>query len=314
MKYGKINGLEKEVSAIFYGLGTQPFLNGYGEELISAARACGINAFDLARVYGKSEEVFGKWLDKNGTREEVVILSKCSHPSLLRKDRLNGKEAEKDLALSLEKLNTDYIDIYLFHRDSPKKDVSCAVEIMNEFKAKGKIKVFGASNWSYRRIDEANEYAYKKGLVPFSVTSPQFSLVERVNDVWGNCVTLSGKENEADRIKCAKSGIAVLPYSPLGHGFMSGKIVSSAPDRSALPRAAVKGFWSEENLKRLARAEAVAERTGYTVSQIALAWLFCRGMNIFPIISASAPERIEKNAAAADIKLTEEDVAFLSGE
>ena len=93
-----------------------------------AALANGINAFDTARVYMEAEHSFGNWLEKSGRREEVVILSKCGHPDAMWNKRVNEKEMRKDLKKSLEELKTDYIDIYMLHRDDPDTEVAVAVE------------------------------------------------------------------------------------------------------------------------------------------------------------------------------------------
>ena len=121
----------------------------------------------------EAEHSFGNWLEKSGRREEVVILSKCGHPDAMWNKRVNEKEMRKDLKKSLEELKTDYIDIYMLHRDDPDTEVAVAVETFNAMHEEGNIGAFGASNWTHTRIEEANEYAYKQFDPVFRV-QPEF--------------------------------------------------------------------------------------------------------------------------------------------
>lgn len=119
-------------------------------ELLDAVYAAGVNTLDTARVYGKSERTFGKWLTEKNIRDKVVILSKCGHPNLIfGTKRVNEKEMWKDLEKSLKELQTDFIDIYLLHRDDLQKDAGELVEIFNAMHAEGKIGAFGGSNWTH---------------------------------------------------------------------------------------------------------------------------------------------------------------------
>lgn len=120
MKYTHIEGIEKPVSRIIFGCSNDT-MNGGGDfsEVLDAALEAGINTFDTARVYGKSERSLGRWL-KSGRREDVIIETKCCHPSLLRPDRVTAKDIMSDFDRSLGELGTDYADILLLHRDNAK--------------------------------------------------------------------------------------------------------------------------------------------------------------------------------------------------
>ena len=151
----------------------------------------GVNAFDTARVYALSEKSLGDWVYQRGLREQVVLLSKCGHPSVSGEKRINEQEIRRDFAESSQYLKTDFIDIYLLHRDDPEIEAGVAVEILNALYAEGKIGAFGGSNWTHQRIEEANEYAYKHSLVPFSVSSPNFGLADQICDLWGGgCLSI----------------------------------------------------------------------------------------------------------------------------
>ncbi len=124
MEYREIPYVKQKVSRIFLGTASPSFLKGEeNNALLDASLAYGINAIDTARNYALSEKSIGRWLRDSGKRDQVVILSKCVHPDLLGRKRISEKEIRKDYATSTELLGTDYIDIYLLHRDDPKTDV-----------------------------------------------------------------------------------------------------------------------------------------------------------------------------------------------
>lgn len=315
MEYRHIEGVDKPVSRILFGTAQPPFMqNGDDDALLDAVLAMGVNAFDIARQYMRAEDAIGRWVNRRGIRDQVVLLSKCGHPNMFGKKRVNAKDMQKDLQASLQHLQTDYIDIYLLHRDDPDTDVAVPVETFNEMHAAGKIGAFGGSNWTHRRIEAANEYAYKHGLVPFTVSSPNFGLAEQVRDPWGGgCVTISGDANLAARAWYAKNQMPVIAYSSLGRGFFSGKLRSTDerhPEK-VLDAFAVKGYVSPENFARLSRCETLAAEKGASVPQIAMAWIYAQAVNTFAVVSSSKAARMQQNADALSIHLTKEEAAYL---
>ena len=315
MRYGTIKGVDRPVSRIFLGTASAPFsTGGDGSELLEAALEQGINAIDTARVYGLSENSLGRWLEQPGNREKVVLLSKCGHPAEDGTRRVRAGEMKKDLETSLEALRTDYVDIWLLHRDDPEIPVGEIMDTFQEMKEKGRIRAFGGSNWTRRRIQEANEYAAAHGLQPMTASSPQFGLANQVTDPWGgNCVTISGPAGEEDRKWYRERGMPVIAYSSLGRGMMSGRVRSGDPEgaRQILDSFAQKGFLYPENLERLRRCEKLAAEKGTTVPQTAMRWIFSQGLNAFAVVSCSGPERIRKNAEALEISMTPEEAAWL---
>lgn len=228
--------------------------------------------------------------------------------------RVNEKEMRKDFAKSASYLNTDYIDIYLLHRDDPDVEAGEIVEIFNAMHAEGKIGAFGGSNWTHERIEQANEYAYKHNLIPFTVSSPNFSLAEQICDPWGGgCVTISGRENKEAREWYEKNQMPVIAYSSLGRGLFSGKVKGSEPEKAGeiLDQTAMKGYASPDNFERLRRCERLAAEKGCTVPQIAMAWVYCQKMNTFAVVSTSNPKRMEENIAALSIQLSEVEMQYL---
>ena len=152
--------------------------------------------------------------------------------------------------------------------------------------------------------------------MPFSVSSPNFSLARQVVDPWGgNCVSISGKEGEEARAWYRETQLPVISYSSLAHGFLSGRVLGEDETSGArvLDRFAVKGFDWPENYARLRCCEAIARKRGVTVPQVAIAWLFQQGIQAFAVIASSSPERMRQNAEALKIVLTEEENAALNG-
>lgn len=315
MKYVEIPYVDKKVSRILYGTAMPPFMmGGDGNELLDEIYETGVNTFDTARGYMGAEISLGRWITERGNRKDIVILSKCGHPSMFGKKRVNETEMRKDFSRSARHLNTDYIDIYLLHRDDPDVEVGAIVETFNAMHAEGKIGAFGGSNWTHQRVTEANEYAYKHNLIPFTVSSPNFGLADQVQDPWGGgCVTISGPSNEDARKWYAENQMPVIAYSSLGRGLFSGRVKSKEIDKAgeAMDAVAMKGYGCPENFERLRRCEELAATKGCTVPQIAMAWIFKQNINTFAVVSTSKASRMQENIDALHIELSADEVLYL---
>ena len=296
-------GLAKPVSRLFFGTATMPFMfGGNAQFLLDLAFAHGINAIDTARGYGAAEEHLGEWIEARGNREEIVILTKCCNAEPDGTVSVNRARIEKELEESLKALRTDYIDIYVLHRDDPKTPVSELIDTLNDARNAGKIRVFGASNWTHERLQEANDYAAEKGLMGFICSSPNYGLARQVDDPWGgNCVTISGPENEGARDWYTQNQMPVIAYSSLGRGFFSGRFHSFDYDkaRQILDMPGQKGYLSEDNMRRLAKAEEIAATSGLKIPQIAMQFILNSPMNVFAAVSTNGLNRIIENVEAA---------------
>lgn len=314
MKYGKIMNVKQPVSRILMGTASEPFQSGGdASDILDSMFELGVMTIDTARNYGLAERSVGDWMEKRGNRDKVVILSKCSHPDEFSSRRVSEKDIREDFAVSSRLLRTDHIDIYLLHRDVEDVDVSVPIEVLNAMHSEGKIGAFGVSNWTLERIRKANEYAAAHSLIPFTVSSPNYSLAYQAEDMWGGSVTISGPENRSVRDWYASSGMPVVAHSPMARGFFSGRFTSADRETAAaaLDEYARKGFYHEENFERLRRCEIMAEQKGCTVAQLSLAWLFSSPMNMFAAVSTSSPERMAQNIAALDIELTPAERDYL---
>lgn len=316
IKYVELPYVKKPVSGIIFGTAMSPFTSGGdGMSLLDDIYALGVNAFDTARAYGGAEASLGRWIESRGLRDQVVILSKCGHPDSSWNKRVNREQMYADLKQSLKDLRTDYIDMYILHRDDTDMPAGEITEIFNEMHHKGYIGAFGGSNWHHTRIEQANEYAYKHGLVPFTVSSPNFGVAEQLCDVWGGgCVTISGPQYQDAREWYRKQQTAVVAYSSLARGLFSGKIKSSDYDRidQLVDKITMRGYVSVENFERLRRCEELAEKKGCSVAQIAMAWIYAQGLNAFAVVSTSSAKRMQENIDALQIPLTQEETAYIA--
>lgn len=316
MEYRTIDGIDQPLSRIVFGCAIEPMLKGEDVNyLLDAVADMGITVFDTAENYGLSEASLGRWMRERKNREKLVIISKGCHP--YGKDRVTPEDMKNDIEQSFERLGTDYIDIYFLHRDDHKIDPGIMVEVLNEYYKKGKIRAFGGSNWTAERIELANTYAKEHGLQPFTVSSPNFGLADQIGDPFGGgdgCVTISGPEHARDRAWYLANQMPVFAYSSLGRGFFSGRVKSDAPEeaKNVIDEFAVKGYCYPENFERLRRVEELAKEKQCSVPQMALAWVLAQKLNVFPLVSARNPKRMQDNLAALSINLTEKEQKWLN--
>jgi len=213
MEYGRIPGVEKPISRLVQGTIPLSEADRAGSfALLDAVYEIGCRTFDTAYSYGagEKERVLSAWLADRGVRDQIVTLGKGAHPEGGR-PRVTPQDITHDLNESLRRLDTDHIEIYVLHRDNPALPVGPIVDVLNEHHRAGKIGVFGGSNWTHERVREANEYAAVNGLVPFGVSSPNFSLAEQFQPPWAGCITVSGPAGAVGGAGYRAPG---LPLSP----------------------------------------------------------------------------------------------------
>ncbi|MCZ7645378.1 MAG: aldo/keto reductase [Planctomycetota bacterium] len=314
MEYGQIAGVNKPVSRLV--LGTMIVSSDDPEKsfaLLDEFVTAGGTTLDSAHVYGggKSERGIGLWMERRGNREQVVVISKCSHPNADRK-RVTPYDIASDLHDSLARLRTMYIDLYFLHRDDSELPVGPIVEALNEHHAAGKIRAFGGSNWTHQRLEEANAYAAKHGLVPFSISSPNLSLADQQQSPWGpDCITISGPKHADARCWYAEHKMPIFAWSSLARGFFSGRLNRENFKEAALDPSVVKAYCYEENFQRLERAAELAKEKGLSVPQVALAWVLEQPIDIYALIGAANREEIAANVGALGLKLTPAECEWL---
>lgn len=318
MKYTKLDNIDKQLSQLVYGT-PGAAADGSTEqafECYDMAYDMGFRVFDTAFSYGHGEEVLGKWLSKRGYRENIVILDKGCNPcaTYTKPDVFSADTICNQIEISLNRLQTDYVELYILHRDDPSKPVDEIVEVLNELQNQGKIKRFGGSNWTMNRIIEANEYADKHGLNRFSVCSPNYTYMRFIRDPWGGSVTITGAENQNYRDWLCQNQMPVFNYSSLARGFMSGKYHSDnrKPIEECLSEAPIAEYYAAENVERLRKAEHIAAELSISVPQVGIAWLMHQKLNLFPIVSPSGEKHLQEIVDGLDVLLTEEQIKYLN--
>jgi aryl-alcohol dehydrogenase-like predicted oxidoreductase len=306
MQKRKLGRSDLEVSAL--GLGCMGLSFGYGPAvdrssgigLIRRAVELGVTFFDTAEVYGPftNEELVGRAIADR--RDQVVLATKfgfVSHagqgPGNLDSSPANIRTAIEG---SLRRLGTDHIDLYYQHRVDPATPIEDVAGTLSELVAEGKVRHIGLSEAGPDTIRRAH------AVHPVAAVQSEYSLWTR--------------DQEPKVLPLLRElGIGFVAYSPLGRGFLTGAIRSRADlaaddSRAANPRFADGNF--DHNLRLVAEVEAVAAQAGATPAQVALAWLLAQGEDIVPIPGTRHTHRLEENVAAADVRLTDEQIARLT--
>ena len=264
----------------------------------------GCSALDLAASYqlGGTERLIGAWLAARGHRERLFLATKGALPlPLISPHRLTAKDLGADLHASLRRLRTDYVDLYLLHRDDPGAPLEPVLQALTNFVREGKIRAWGVSNWTVERICEMDALAGASGACAIAASSPHFSLAEWNRPPWKGTVSIAGDSGLAAREYYRRTALPVLAWSPLGQGFFS------TPATAASQRT----YGSASNLERRRRAEELARQRQRTVAQIALAYLLNQPFPVYPVVAASTIDKMKSNLEAVQIHLSEEELRWL---
>lgn len=323
MDYGKVAGIDKPISRIVFGtdrlrgrglpLLTSRSLEQQAFSLLDRSFELGCNTFDTARIYWDSERTLGAWIRERRNRDQVVVISKGSHPHLLfGRPRLSASDVTHDLHASLKALGTDFIDLYLLHYDHPAARVEPIMERLNRHREEGKITAIGASNWSHERIATANTFAQSNGLKPFSAASVQFSLADWTRPPWPGAVTIGGDGRREARQWYSAHGLSVFAWSSLARGFFSDHYEPKNPGANRVSRWCATYFGTEVNVQRLERARSFAREHQVSVAQVALAWVLCHPLKVFAVVGCTTAEKFADNVAALSLKLDEATLRWLT--
>jgi predicted dehydrogenase/aryl-alcohol dehydrogenase-like predicted oxidoreductase len=300
MRYGKILGVEKPVSRLIMGVDNQwtmPHAAVMFDDFFERGGTC----FDTAHVYKPFREKFlGQWVRSRGLRDRVVVIVKGAHTPFC-----NPTDLTRQLNESLANLQFDYADLYLMHRDNLDIPVGAFIDCLNEHLRAGRIHAFGVSNWTLKRVEEANAYAQAKGLVGFSAVSNNLSLARMINPVWGGAISSSDAESRA---WFAKAQLPLLSWSSQARGFFTDR---SRPDLTQ-DGELVHGWYSEDNFRRKQRVVELAAKRGVQPINVALAYVLCQPFPTYALIGPRRLAETRSSWAALDLALTPDEVRWLN--
>jgi aryl-alcohol dehydrogenase-like predicted oxidoreductase len=306
MDYRTIPGTEIRISRLALGgwltLG-DALAPATSLQLLHCAKELGVNFFDLADVYGNggAERVVGQFL-REVPRDTVIVSSKVFWPtSDDPADRgLSRQHIQRSIDRSLQRLGTDYLDLYFCHREDPTVPLAETVRAMGELVAAGKIRAWGTSCWRPATLRQAHQLAKQLGVASPRIEQPPYSLLERSieNDVLP---------------ACRKLGMAVAVWSPLAGGVLTGKYLAGTPAGS---RAATSG-WLERHLapsrqQQVRAFVAECERQDCYPATAALAWALATAGVDCAITGATSSEQLRNNIAASDLRMTTEQLEALA--
>lgn len=274
--------------------------------VLDAFVSSGGNFIDTADVYsvwapgnsgGESETIIGDWMTARGNRDSVVIATKVSqHPEFLGLSATNIAAAAD---ASLDRLQTDHLDLYYAHRDDGTTPMHEIVEAFDALVRAGKVRYVGISNVSPARIVEWMETATRHGFALPVALQPDYNLVFR-----------APFERDLEPL-AAQYGLGVMPYFSLAAGFLTGKYRTKNDFEGAARGQQAGSYFSEEGLAVVDVLESVGHEHGHSIATTALAWLLSKPTIVAPIASARTPEQVSDLMASATLTLSPSEIARL---
>ena len=269
------------------------------EEVINAALDVGLNFFDTADMYanGKSEELLGRFLGNR--RSEVIIATKFGQEMLGQGRGARPEYIRKAFDASLNRLRTDYVDLYQQHVPDPDVPIAETLGALDELVKAGKVREIGCSNFSAQQIREAQAAsASRPGSARFVSVQNEYSLLHR--------------EPEEEVLgECERQGMAFLPFFPLKSGLLTGKYRKRQPipqDTRVAKYERYRKLLTEENLDKVEALIDFAQSRNRTLLELAFSWLLAHSVVASVIAGATSAQQVRNNAGAVGWKLTADDL------
>ncbi len=296
-----IPGLSKTTSVA--ALGFEDFRTfSSGAILLDAFFEAGGNLFDTAYVYGSgyTEKLFGQWHQNRGTRQQSVVIGKGAHSPLCYPDQIG-----KQLTQSLDRLQTDYVDVYFMHRDNPDVPVGEFVDAMDAEVKAGRIRgPFGGSNWTKERMDEAIAYAFYAGKQAPGALSNNFALAEMQDVIWDGCVS-SSDDGWKTWLKARQ--MPNFAWSSQARGFFTDRAGRDKMGNEEMVRV----WYSKGNFGRRDRTMELAKKLGKNPIHLALAYVLAQPFPSIPLIGPRTLQELDDSIKAFDITLSPADITWL---
>ncbi len=317
MKYNKIEGLERDISSLIMGNDNQIYFDE-AAKLWDHWIEVGGNAFDTAHIYGggSQEKLLGEWHKKRNNLKELVIITKGAHTPYCDPANLSLQ-----LTQSLDRLQIESADIYIMHRDNTDVPVDEFIDVLDKEKNKGRIKIFGGSNWTLKRFKEANYWAEKNKKSKFSILNNNLALSKMINPLWSGCVS----SNDQEVLQYLKeTQTAHLSWSSQGRGyFLSKEVCQAIEDKITKDEASwrkpgenssgpLSCFDSKDNRERRNRAKTLASEIKVTTQNVAGAWALNQPFPSFALIGPRKVEEIDTSLPCLDISISEEQSNWLN--
>lgn len=293
-------GLDKPISHLVMGCDNQltmPQATVMFDDFVQR----GGNCFDTAHIYtgGTTQKLLGQWMQDRGNREDLVVIGKGAHTPQCVPEAI-APQMEEDL----DRLQTDYVDLYFMHRDDVDVPIGEFVDAILEQYEKGRIRLFGGSNWTISRTEAGNEYARSKGVDGFTILSNNFSLARMINPVWGGTMAASDDET---RSWLEKTNTALFPWSSQARGFFTDRAGPDKLDNRELANA----WYSDDNFERRRRAYELAEARSVDPMAICLAYVLGQNFPVFPLIGPRTISETVSSLAGLRIDLSEDEIKWL---
>jgi len=298
----KVEGVSLPVSCLVIGCDNKNDI-GEGAVVWDAWIEAGGNAFDTGFVYGNGlhETVLGQWIANRGVQNKVVVIAKGANTPYCTP---RGLEAQ--LEISLTRLGLECVPIYIMHRDNPDVPVDEFVDALNRLHQKDRIGIFGGSNWSPKRIAEANAYAVANGLQPMQIMNNNLSLAVMERPIWEGCISANTLETLAF---LRETEMIHLSWSSQARGyFLHAELRNRLPAHIG-PEAC---YGSVANAERRRRAEVLAKKYRVSAHNIATAWVLSQPFTSFASIGPRSPGEIASTLPGLSLSLRSDEVAWLN--
>ncbi|MBV9999460.1 MAG: aldo/keto reductase [Verrucomicrobia bacterium] len=275
--------------------------------VLDAYAAAGGNFIDTADMYsewgpgnsgGESETIIGRWMKARGNRDRMIIATKVG--KLSRLSGLSAKTIRVGVEQSLERLQTDRIDLYYAHADDPETSLEETLEAFNALVHAGKVRYIAASNYSASRLAEALEVSKRRGFARYVALQPHYNLMER--DEYEGAL--------ADVVQL--EGLSAVPYFALAKGFLTGKYRPGGPEVNSVRAEGARAYLDERGLRVLTALDDIAAAHHTTQAAIALAWLLAQPTVAAPIASARNPAQLAEILSFVDLQLTRDELNRLT--